>query len=83
MELENMDLGAGEEADRQEAVTDAFTDESLITTEFEFACEDALFAGDPVFSKDSEFEISGKVYLSAVKMAAEHIVEGKIFLVRG
>lgn len=37
MELEDMDLGAGEEADRQEAAADAFTDESFIAAECVFA----------------------------------------------
>ena len=76
-----MNFRSGEEADRQEAAADAFTDESFIAAELEFACEDALFAGDPVFSEDEKFEISRQVNLAAVKMPAKHIVEGKAFLV--
>ncbi len=68
MELKDMDLGTGEETDRQKAVTGALTDESLISAEFVFACEDTLFAGDSVFSEKHEFKIEGKVDLSAVKM---------------
>ena len=76
-----MNFRSGEEADRQEAAADTFTDESFIAAELEFACEDALFAGDPVFSEDPEFEISGEVDLASVKMPGEHVVEGEIFLV--
>ena len=37
MELEDMDLGAGEEADRQEAAADAFADEAFVAAECVFS----------------------------------------------
>ena len=81
MKTENMNFRSGEEADRQEAAADAFADEAFVAAELKFACEDALFAGDPVFSEDPEFEISRKMNLASVKMPGEHVVEGEIFLV--
>ena len=78
MKTENMNFRSGEEADRKKAAADAFADESLIAAESEFACEDALFAGDLVFPEEYKLEISRKMDLSAVKMSGEDIVAGKI-----
>lgn len=73
-----MDLRTGHQADRQKAVTGALTNESLVSAELVFACEDPLFAGDLVFPEEYKLEISRKMDLSAVKMSGEDIVAGKI-----
>lgn len=76
MKTEDMDLGTGGKPDRQEAVAGAAADESAIAAGFEGAAEDACFSGDAVFAEESEFEISGKMDLTAVQVSGEHVVEG-------
>ena len=69
MELENVDLGSCHEADREGAGAQAVADEAFVTAEGEGTAEYAGITYDPVFAKKGEFQVEGKMYLTAVKMA--------------
>ena len=79
-----MDLGAGHEADRECSGAQAIADEPFVTSEGEGSAEYAGVAYDPVFTEKGEFQISGKVDLTSVKVSGQHIIEraGDIFFFR-
>ena len=70
-----MDLGAGHEADRECSGAQTVTDETFVTPEGEGTAEYSGIAYDTVFAEKGEFQISGKVDLTAVKVSGQHVIE--------
>ena len=68
MELENVDLGAGHEADREGAGAKTVTDKAFVAAEGKWAAEYAGVTYDPVFAEKGKFQIPGKMDLTAVEM---------------
>ena len=77
MELEDVDLRAGHEADGEGAGAGALADEALVAGGCVCDVSDDVFASDRVFSEEDEFEISRKMDLASVKMPGEHVIKGK------
>ena len=68
MELENVDLGSCHESDREGAGAQAVADEACVPAEGEGTAEYAGITYDPVFAEKGEFQIPGKVDLTAMEM---------------